>query len=182
MSTGRNRSYKCPQLPQTNHRKQQHQNKAMDDSLLVDYDPSLRNRRYSMSDSENDAGRGARRRRATSPSPSLRDIGKTLVGAAHQAHQAHKHHRRNKSRSSDSGSTQSDTQEGSHGALGLQERIFAKLMQQMLPSDSTWESYSDTRDKRRDKDRPQFSLTTMSSNFRRFNARWGASSGDHTCW
>ncbi|RPB12195.1 hypothetical protein P167DRAFT_168432 [Morchella conica CCBAS932] len=168
MSTGQNRSYKCPQLPQTNHCK--HQKKSMDDSLLVDYDPSLRNRRYSMSDSENDAGRGARRRRATSPSPSLRDIGKTLAGAAHQAH---KHHRRHKSRSSDSGSTHSDTQEGGHGASGLQERIFAKLMQQMLPSDYTWESYSDTRDKRKDKDRPQFSLTTMSSNFRRFNARIG---------
>lgn len=150
----------------------------MDDSLLVDCDPSLRNRRYSMSDSENDAGRG-HRRRATSPSPSLRDIGKTLAGAAHQAH---KHHRRHKSRGSDSGSTHSDTQEGAHGALGLQERIFAKLMQQMLPGDYTWESYSDTRDKRRDKDRPQFSLTTMSSNFRRFNSRWEASSGDHTCW
>lgn len=61
---------------------------------------------------------------------------------------------------------------GSGGSSGMQERIFAKLMQQMLPSDYTLESYSEPRDRRRDKNRPQFALTTMSSNFRRFNARY----------
>lgn len=132
---------------------------AMDDSLLVDYDPSYRSRRSSVSDSED--GRSGN----TSSSSSLREIGKNLAAGA--THRVRKH----RSHSTDSMDDNRGSNSGSGSSSGLQERIFSKLMQQMLPSDYTLESYSEPRDRRRDKDRPQFSLTTMSSNFRRFNAR-----------
>jgi len=54
---------------------------------------------------------------------------------------------------------------------GWQERILSKALQQMLPSDYSVEDYQEPRDKRKDKDRPQFSLALMSGNFRKFNAR-----------
>lgn len=54
----------------------------------------------------------------------------------------------------------------------LQDRMFAKVLQQIVPSDYSLEKYAEMTDKRRDKDRPQFSLTLMSGNFRRFNARY----------
>lgn len=129
----------------------------MDDSLLVDYDPSYRSSSRRNSASSSDGGREHSR------SPNLRDLGKNIAGAAQK-------HRRSRSRGSDSGNMHNNG-EGSGTAAGLQERIFAKLMHQMLPSDYTLESYSEPRDRRNDKNRPQFALTTMSSNFRRFNAR-----------
>ncbi|KAF8476214.1 integral peroxisomal membrane peroxin-domain-containing protein [Kalaharituber pfeilii] len=55
----------------------------------------------------------------------------------------------------------------------LQDRTFAKILQQIIPSDYNLEKYAEMTDKRKDIDRPQLSLTLMSANFRRFNARVG---------
>lgn len=131
------------------------------DALLADYDPSYLSRSRRNSTSSSDGGSGH------SPAPSIREIGKNIAGAAHHVHR----HRRSRSRGSESINDGGEGSSTSGGASGLQERIFAKLMQQMLPSDYTLESYSEPRDRRNDKNRPQFALTTMSGNFRRFNAR-----------
>ena len=66
----------------------------------------------------------------------------------------------------------SSASDGQQAPEKLQDRVFAKVLQQMVPSDYSVEKYAEMTDKRKDKDRPQFSLTTMSGNFRRFNARW----------
>ncbi|KAF8443427.1 Peroxin/Dysferlin domain-containing protein [Terfezia claveryi] len=58
----------------------------------------------------------------------------------------------------------------------IQERVFSKVLQTVVPSDYDIQKYaemSEKGDRRKDKDRPQFSLTLMSGNFRRFNARVG---------
>ncbi|KAF8467326.1 Peroxin/Dysferlin domain-containing protein [Kalaharituber pfeilii] len=55
----------------------------------------------------------------------------------------------------------------------LQDRAFAKILQQIIPSDYNLEKYAEMTDKRKDIDRPQLSLMLMSANFRRFNARVG---------
>lgn len=135
----------------------------MDDSLLFGHDHGHRSRRNSTSSS--DDGRGIS---SPPPTPGLQDIKKSI------AHRVHKHHRSRSHDSSNMNSTDNggSSSSGGGGSSGMQERIFAKLMQQMLPSDYTLESYSEPRDRRRDKNRPQFALTTMSSNFRRFNARY----------
>ncbi|KAI5811391.1 integral peroxisomal membrane peroxin-domain-containing protein [Peziza echinospora] len=71
-------------------------------------------------------------------------------------------------------SSSTDGQTPDKGLAGnLQDRVFAKVLQQMVPSDYSVEKYAEMTDKRKDKDRPQFSLTLMSGNFRRFNARIG---------
>ncbi|KAF3907901.1 hypothetical protein ABW21_db0202114 [Orbilia brochopaga] len=58
-------------------------------------------------------------------------------------------------------------------ASGLQDKLFAKMIGGILPPD-TVEHYSGVDgDKRKDTERPQFSVTLMSSNFRRFNQRVG---------
>ncbi|KAI9793458.1 MAG: hypothetical protein M1833_000744 [Piccolia ochrophora] len=56
----------------------------------------------------------------------------------------------------------------------LQDRMFAKLLQQLVPMDDL-EQNQDTTDRRSSKyvSRPGFSLPLMTSNFRRFNARIG---------
>lgn len=137
----------------------------MDDSLSVDYD---RFRYHSRSNSPSDSDR----RRPSSPDPSstsrlavplpspLLGLGKNLG--------FHRPHRRAKS--TDSGDDMAG-ESSSASNPSLQERVFSKLLQQMLPTDYSVEDYQESRDKRRDKDRPQISLTVMSSNFRRFNAR-----------
>lgn len=61
------------------------------------------------------------------------------------------------------------------GSKGLQDRIFARMLQQVLPSDYQLEDYPSGKNKRK-ADRPPFSLAQMSANFRRFNARYGISS------
>lgn len=131
----------------------------MDDFSLSSDDHGYRSRRNSTSSPDDD-----HKPSSALPAPGLHDAKRRI------AHHVHKHHR---SKSHDS--TNMNSAEGSGGgagsSLGMQERILAKLMQQMLPSDYTLESYSEPRDRRRDKNRPQFALTTMSSNFRKFNAR-----------
>ncbi|KAF3917917.1 hypothetical protein ABW20_dc0108962 [Dactylellina cionopaga] len=59
-------------------------------------------------------------------------------------------------------------------ASGLQDKLFAKMIGGVLPADAV-EHYSTAAngDKRKDTERPAFSVTTMSSNFRRFNQRIG---------
>lgn len=135
------------------------------DSLLVDHDHGYRSRRNSTSSSDDG--------RETSSPPPASGLHDTRKRIAHHVHRHHHHH--SKSHSSDSMNAAEGIGGGggvdTGGSSGLQERIFAKLMHQMLPSDYTLENYSEPRDRRRDKNRPQFSLTTMSSNFRRFNAR-----------
>lgn len=56
-------------------------------------------------------------------------------------------------------------------ASGLQDKMFAKIVSQILPPDMV-EHYAVTEDKRKDKNRPSFSVTLMSKNFRRFNQRY----------
>ena len=59
----------------------------------------------------------------------------------------------------------------------IQDKVLSKVLQTMVPSDFDLQKYaeaekgSDKRDKMRIKHRPPFSLTLMSGNFRRFNAR-----------
>ncbi|EGX54351.1 hypothetical protein AOL_s00004g384 [Orbilia oligospora ATCC 24927] len=58
-------------------------------------------------------------------------------------------------------------------ASGLQDKLFAKMIGGILPADAV-EHYSGAgSDKRKDTERPQFSVTVMSGNFRRFNQRIG---------
>lgn len=136
----------------------------MDDSLLHDYDRGYRSRRNSTSSSD-----------GTSESLPLHDIGRGIARHIHKHHRSRSHGSETMNSAGGSGSGAgagaAAATGGGGGSSGLQERIFAKLMQQMLPSDYSLENYTEPRDRRRDKNRPQFSLTTMSSNFRRFNAR-----------
>ena len=56
----------------------------------------------------------------------------------------------------------------------LQDRLFSKLLQGVLPSDYNPEEYGVAdKHKRKEAGRPPFSLSLMSANFRRFNARIG---------
>ena len=60
-------------------------------------------------------------------------------------------------------------------AGAIQDKVFSKMLQTVVPSDYDIQKYaemSEKGDRRKDKDRPQFSLTLMSGNFRRFNARY----------
>lgn len=131
----------------------------MDDFLLTGDDHGYRSRRNSTSSSDDGY--------KTSSAPPVPGLYDTKRRIAHHVHI----HRRSKSHDSSNMNSAEGSSGGAGGSSGLQERIFAKLMQQMLPSDYTLESYSEPRDRRRDKNRPQFALTTMSSNFRKFNAR-----------
>jgi len=71
-----------------------------------------------------------------------------------------------------SSSSISDGVTGIRGlASGLQDKMFAKIVSQILPPDIV-EHYAVTEDKRKDKNRPSFSVTLMSKNFRRFNQRY----------
>jgi len=56
-------------------------------------------------------------------------------------------------------------------ASGLQDKMFAKIVSQILPPEVV-DHYAVTEDKRKDKNRPSFSVTLMSKNFRRFNQRY----------
>ncbi|KUL86024.1 hypothetical protein ZTR_06505 [Talaromyces verruculosus] len=69
-----------------------------------------------------------------------------------------------------------------HGSEGdaqsgwsIQDRLFSKLLQQVIPSEERDGEDADNADKRPSKDvsRPPFSLPVMTNNFRRFNARIG---------
>lgn len=64
------------------------------------------------------------------------------------------------------------SENGDSSGNRIQDKIFAKLLQQMIPSDYDIQRMEKNAEARRDKDRPQFSLTLMSGNFRRFNARY----------
>ncbi|KAI9892045.1 MAG: hypothetical protein M1814_002240 [Vezdaea aestivalis] len=59
------------------------------------------------------------------------------------------------------------------GSTSLQDRLFSKLLQQIIPSDA--DDIFDSPDKRSTTyiNRPGFSLPLMTNNFRRFNARIG---------
>ena len=53
--------------------------------------------------------------------------------------------------------------------------MFSKVLQSVVPGDYDLHKYADMSEKgdlRKDKDRPPFSLTLMSGNFRKFNARY----------
>ncbi|KAF3936897.1 hypothetical protein ABW19_dt0206238 [Dactylella cylindrospora] len=58
-------------------------------------------------------------------------------------------------------------------ASGLQDKLFAKMIGGILPPDTVEHYAAVSGDKRKDTERPQFSVTVMSSNFRRFNQRIG---------
>lgn len=57
-------------------------------------------------------------------------------------------------------------------ASGLQDKLFAKMIGGILPTDAVEHYSSAGSDKRKDTERPQFSVTVMSGNFRRFNQRY----------
>ena len=62
------------------------------------------------------------------------------------------------------------------GKASIQDRLFNKLLEQVIPTEDYDEAADDSKvDRRSSKyvSRPAFSLTTMSNNFRRFNARIG---------
>lgn len=132
----------------------------MDDFSLAGDDHGYRSRRNSTSSPDD-----GHKTSSTLPTAGLYDTKRRI------AHHVHKHHRSKSHDSTNMNSEEGSSSGGAGGSSGLQERILAKLMQQMLPSDYTLESYSEPRDRRRDKNRPQFALTTMSGNFRKFNAR-----------
>ncbi|KAK6538898.1 hypothetical protein TWF694_010455 [Orbilia ellipsospora] len=58
-------------------------------------------------------------------------------------------------------------------ASGLQDKLFAKMIGGILPADAVEHYATQAGDKRKDTERPPFSVTLMSSNFRRFNQRIG---------
>ena len=66
-------------------------------------------------------------------------------------------------------------EDASESGLSLQDRIFAKLLQQMIPSQDVDNDVERPVDKRSSEyvRRPAFSLPVMTNNFRRFNARIG---------
>ncbi|KAE8557001.1 Peroxisome size and maintenance regulator [Talaromyces marneffei ATCC 18224] len=68
-------------------------------------------------------------------------------------------------------SSESDGQSG----WSIQDRLFSKLLQQVIPSEERDSEDTDNTDKRPSKgiSRPPFSLPLMTNNFRRFNARIG---------
>ncbi|MCJ1485278.1 hypothetical protein MMC06_005452 [Schaereria dolodes] len=68
----------------------------------------------------------------------------------------------------------SSSSNGSDPGHSLQDRLFAKLLQQVIPAEDI-NDLSDLQDKRSTKyiNRPGFSLPLMTNNFRRFNARIG---------
>lgn len=53
----------------------------------------------------------------------------------------------------------------------IQDRLFAKMVEQWLPAGYSIDDYQGTRNKRK-ADRTPFSLGQMNTNFRRFNARY----------
>lgn len=59
----------------------------------------------------------------------------------------------------------------------IQEKVLSKVLQTVVPSDYDIQKYAEAEkgaekcDKMRIRHRPPFSLTLMSGNFRRFNAR-----------
>ncbi|TGZ84828.1 integral peroxisomal membrane peroxin [Ascodesmis nigricans] len=55
----------------------------------------------------------------------------------------------------------------------LQDRIFSRVLQGMLPSDYPYDEYPTPGKNKRKADRAPFSLATMSTNFNKFNARIG---------
>ncbi|CAZ81703.1 unnamed protein product [Tuber melanosporum] len=142
----------------------------MDDSLTVDYD-----RYYDRADPPSNSEQQQQQQQSQQPSspyapplPSpLLELGKNLG-----FHKPPHSHRRSRSHGSEDDMPVEASGSGGTNP-GLQDRILSKVLQQMLPSDYSVEDYQEPRDKRKDKDRPQFSLTLMSGNFRKFNARIG---------
>ncbi|KAL7271830.1 Peroxisome size and maintenance regulator [Rhizina undulata] len=138
----------------------------MDDSLTIDFIASGARSRASSPDRT----RSSHRHTLSSSNiqSSLHDLGRSLGRHTPQSH------RRTKSASPEvsvgSMVTEEIEHENANGGGGLQERLLTKVLQQMLPSDYSLEKYAEMKDKRKDKDRPPFSLTLMSHNFRRFNA------------
>lgn len=63
--------------------------------------------------------------------------------------------------------------EGEAKKPGWQERAFSKyFLEKMIPGEYSAEHYQHAAEKRKDETRPPFSIATMGSNFRRFNARY----------
>lgn len=113
---------------------------------------------------------GSARLPASSSYSSLSDLGRSL-GLPSLSPSRHRLHRRSSSASVPASSAPPTPMAGSGS---IQDRLFSRVLQQVLPSDYPLEDYADMRDKRKDTDRPGFSLTLMSNNFRRFNSRYRA--------
>ncbi len=103
---------------------------------------------------------------APSPSPPpLHGLGKNL-GINISSH------RRSASAGSPASVSPSSPSPSPSMSSNIQERLFSRVLQQVLPSDYAVEDYKVmSKDKQKDTTRPPFSLTLMSTNFRRFNAR-----------
>ncbi|KAA8912021.1 integral peroxisomal membrane peroxin-domain-containing protein [Sphaerosporella brunnea] len=89
---------------------------------------------------------------------------------------SHTPHRRSYSGASASAAPESNS--NTSMSTSIQERVFQRMLQSVLPSDFALQeedgSTPGAKDPRPDtRERPPFSLTTMSQNFRRFNSRIG---------
>ncbi|KAI5777222.1 integral peroxisomal membrane peroxin-domain-containing protein [Geopyxis carbonaria] len=135
----------------------------MDDSLSIDFEP-----RYSSQDRHPRSPRSrdpspARSRSRSPASSTLHTLGKNIghnLGISGTPLSSHR-------RSSSAGSMSSSM------SSSIQDRLFSRVLQSVLPSDYQIDDYATMKNKRKDKDRPPFSLALMSNNFRRFNARIG---------
>lgn len=148
----------------------------MDDSLAIDFTPRYRSDSVSSSSSSS-LPPPPPHPRSRSPSPQPHDHHKLSVSSLRTTLgiTSHTPHRHSYSGASDS-KMSADPSSSSSLSTSVQERLFQKLLQSVLPSDFTLTNKDDVpgvKDPRSDDTRPAFSLTTMSHNFRRFNSRVG---------
>lgn len=124
-----------------------HQSTYSDDSSSSDYEEQ-HPRRKSHRRPHLNLGHHRKRSRSRTPQPSVQEIGMSVSSPPLEGGKTFSGH--------------------------IQDKLFSKVLQTVVPSDYDIHKYaemSEKGDKRKDKDRPQFSLTLMSGNFRKFNAR-----------
>ncbi|KAF8244042.1 Pex24p-domain-containing protein [Wilcoxina mikolae CBS 423.85] len=150
----------------------------MDDSLTIDFTPRYRSDSASSSSSSLPLPpQHPPRSRSPSPRPHHHHI---LSGSSIRASlgiPSHTPHRRSYSGASDNKMSTDPSSSSSSLSTSVQERLFQKLLQSVLPTDhglTDKDGEAPTiKDPRSDDGRPAFSLATMSHNFRRFNSRVG---------